>query len=261
MSYRNPLFHDGPEPYRIVVTLCPGVRSFRNPQLTPQPFWHLRHSCEVRVFPQEKKRITCINIMTDPTANDHLPEILLPHPNTYHVPGTRIIAGEYPFHIREDAGVDKLRRYVLAGITNFVDLTEEGELRPYEAALTRLAEEHGRKVEHRRLGICDVSVPTVERMTEILDTLDSVEAAGGLAYVHCWGGVGRTGTVVGCSLVRRGWDPEKALSEVTRLHGSTRNVRTGLRVPTSPETEEQRQFVRHWTEVETSQRPVFPPLG
>ncbi len=29
--------------------------------------------------------------------------------------------------------------------------------------------------------------------------------ANGAVYVHCWGGVGRTGTVVGCWLLRHGY--------------------------------------------------------
>ena len=32
-------------------------------------------------------------------------------------------------------------------------------------------------------------------------------------YVHCWGGIGRTGTVVGCWLVRHGMTGDEALAE------------------------------------------------
>ena len=37
-----------------------------------------------------------------------------------------------------------------------------------------------------------------------LDAIDAELAAGGLVYVHCWAGCGRTGVVVGCWLVRHG---------------------------------------------------------
>ena len=43
-------------------------------------------------------------------------------------------------------------------------------------------------------------------MTRILDDVDAALADGGAVYVHCWGGIGRTGTVVGCWLVRHGLD-------------------------------------------------------
>ena len=38
-------------------------------------------------------------------------------------------------------------------------------------------------------------------------------AAGGV-YVHCWGGIGRTGTTVGCWFVRHGRTGDQALAEI-----------------------------------------------
>ncbi len=62
-------------------------------------------------------------------------------------------------------------------------------------------------------------------------------------YVHCWGGIGRTGTVVGSWLVRHGvMAPEQALDLLTELRASDRGA--GHR--RSPETPEQRAFVRRW---------------
>jgi protein-tyrosine phosphatase len=60
-------------------------------------------------------------------------------------------------------------------------------------------------------------------------------------YVHCFGGIGRTGTVVGCYLVRHGADAETALAEIARRRQGTPD---GYR--RSPETNEQRQFVLTW---------------
>ena len=40
---------------------------------------------------------------------------------------------------------------------------------------------------------------------------------GGIVYVHCWGGVGRTGLVVGCHLARHGVVGPAALERITEL--------------------------------------------
>jgi hypothetical protein len=68
------------------------------------------------------------------------------------------------------------------------------------------------RAEYRRCTIVDFGVPSPQEMTAILDVLDAALAAGRVVYLHCWGGVGRTGTVVGCYLVRHGMRGEEALA-------------------------------------------------
>src|SRR3712207_6971239 len=46
-------------------------------------------------------------------------------------------------------------------------------------------------------------------------------AEGGLPYVHCWGGIGRTGTVVGCYLVEHGMDGEQAIAAIAEWRAGT----------------------------------------
>jgi protein-tyrosine phosphatase len=83
-----------------------------------------------------------------------------------------------------------------------------------------------------RLEIEDLGCPTRETMTRILDSIDASLAAGEVVYVHCLAGIGRTGTVIGCYLVRHGMSGDEALATVERLRGA------------GPETPEQRQLVR-----------------
>jgi protein-tyrosine phosphatase len=161
-----------------------------------------------------------------------------PIPNSYWVVPGRFLAGGYPGDLAADVAREKLRQLLAAGISLFLDLTEPDELRPYEPFLPELAA--GRSIVHRRMAIRDFSVPTLGEMIAILDTIDAALTAGHCLYLHCWGGSGRTGTVVGCYLVRQGMSGEDALDEIPRLRQGVSSLRH------SPETETQREMVRRW---------------
>ncbi|HEU4565314.1 MAG TPA: protein-tyrosine phosphatase family protein [Gemmatimonadaceae bacterium] len=173
-----------------------------------------------------------------------------PHPNSYWLPGGRVLAGEYPFTRDEAAGRARLRRLLDAGITCFIDLTRAGEwgLVPYERALREESEALGLAAEYHRLPIPDMGIPTRARMADILDAIDNACAAGHTVYLHCWGGIGRTGTVVGCHLVRCGMSGDEALALVATLFRSMSEAKTAAHPEGSPQTEEQRAFVREWRE-------------
>lgn len=159
-----------------------------------------------------------------------------PLPDSYWVIPGRFAAGEYPGDRHEGEARRKLGKFLAGGVNEFVDLTEEGEygLVPYAPFLPAAAR-------HRRFPIPDMEVPTPEHMSAILDVIDAALAKGGGVYVHCFGGVGRTGTVVGCWLVRWGLPAEQALA---RLAAWRQGTPDGDR--RSPETLEQRRFVRAW---------------
>ena len=82
-------------------------------------------------------------------------------------------------------------------------------------------------------------------MVKILDTIDEALAEGHTVYVHCWGGIGRTGTVVGCHLVRHGKQGEEALEEIARWW---QTIEKRPRHPRSPETEAQVDYILNWRE-------------
>jgi protein-tyrosine phosphatase len=154
-----------------------------------------------------------------------------------------LLAGEYPGSPSDAQARVKLRRLLDADIRLFLDLTEEGEynLRDYSHLLREEAEAEGCAVEHRRMPIADGGTPTPREMRQILDAIDGGLAEGKAVYVHCWGGIGRTGTVIGCYLARHGLSGEQALQRLAELRCRLPNA--GAR---SPETEEQRSLVRSW---------------
>lgn len=181
---------------------------------------------------------------------DHLPAtpiadsywVSAPGRATSPTPG-RLLAGEYPYAKYHADGRAKLGHFFDAGVTTFINLTEAGEygLHPYANDADQLAAARGLPLTHTRRAIPDLGVPTPAQMTRILDVIDDALARGETVYVHCYGGIGRTGTVVGCWLVRRGLSGQAALDQIA---GWRKDTPDGYR--RSPETDEQRQFVLGW---------------
>lgn len=159
-----------------------------------------------------------------------------PHENCYWVARGRLMAGEYPILRDPTRGQQKLARILAAGVDEFLDLTDLADgLDPYH---------HLGTFGHRRMTIRDMDVPDLATMRNILDHLAERLAAGRTVYVHCWGGIGRTGTVVACHLMEKaGMTAEEALSHIAE---SWQTMEKRNRFPRSPQTDAQVDFVRAW---------------
>ena len=142
----------------------------------------------------------------------------LPIIESYWVEENRFLAGEYPGSRDPETTRRRMDAFLEAGVTAFIDLTEPHELVPYESILKEQAKIYGVNASYHRFPIRDYSVPSSETMTAILNTIDKAINDGSCVYVHCWGGVGRTGMVVGCYLVRHGMPNEQALAQVNQLY-------------------------------------------
>jgi protein-tyrosine phosphatase len=140
----------------------------------------------------------------------------------------RLLAGRHPFAWGREESAAELRDLLAEGVTLFLDLTQEGELETYDHLVPA-------GVRYVRRPIHDFSVPATEDLATTLDVLDAEIAAGGLVYVHCWAGCGRTGVVVGSWLVRHGTDPREALALVAAKRGAG-----------CPQTLQQRLLVLGW---------------
>jgi protein-tyrosine phosphatase len=153
------------------------------------------------------------------------------------------MAGSYPGSLYAEDARPKLRWLLDAGITTFIDLTEAGELEPYSDVLADEADRLGVAAAQVRFPIPDMTPPEPQVMVRVLDAVDGALDTGEAVYVHCMIGMGRTGAVVGCWLVRGGLTGEAALDEMGRLRDGLIGGPMG-----SPYTAEQRQMVRDWAE-------------
>lgn len=172
----------------------------------------------------------------------------LPFPRTYWAISERVMGGPYPGSEQPAAVQERLAALVHCGIRSVVNLMEADEVNnqgdlfvPYIEQMRAEAARTGEDISWSRHPIRDVSIPTRHGMQTILDTIDNALEGNQPVYVHCWGGKGRTGTVIGCYLIRHGIvSPTDALDAIKLLRSHI------LPYQSSPETYAQCDFVRAW---------------
>ena len=170
-----------------------------------------------------------------------------PIAESYWVEPGRFLAGEYPGHFDPERARPRLDAFIEAGFDTFIDLTRQDEVLPYAKILAEQAQADGVTVQYYRFPIGDFGLPSAAQMMAILDQVDESLSAGRRIYLHCWGGIGRTGTAVGCYLVRRGLDGAQALQQLAKWW---QNVPKSHIHPHSPETREQVDFILDWARYE-----------
>lgn len=171
-----------------------------------------------------------------------------PFSRSYWVVPGKFLAGYYPGDRQKDMMKQKMADLLACGIRCVINLMEPDErdhdglpFTDYAPVLKRLAD-GGPPVACHRMPIRDLGIPSREFMVQILDCIDESLAMERPVYVHCWGGRGRTGTVVGCWLVRHGIaEGESVLEKIQEL----RRFDAKAHWP-SPEMPEQVRMVLSW---------------
>lgn len=180
------------------------------------------------------------------TLNKHSMQDTLkkrPIAESYWVQPDSFLAGEYPGQFDQEHTRKRIDALIEAGFDTFIDLTRPNETTPYLKVLQEECQVYSVDVNYQRFAIGDFGLPTTELMQSILDTIDASLQAGRRVYLHCWGGIGRTGTVVGCYLVRHGKTGTEALTQLEKWWQGVPKSRIH---PQSPETDEQVEFILGW---------------
>lgn len=145
-------------------------------------------------------------------SNFQIPKALPPLPRTYWVVGGKLLAGAYAGHVDPKAHRARLEGLFNTGVRTIVNLMEENETNrekkpfaPYAEDFQAIAAALKDHAECKRFPIVDGHITTIERMNGILDAIDESMEKNRPVYVHCFGGIGRTGSVVCCWLLRHGY--------------------------------------------------------
>jgi protein tyrosine/serine phosphatase len=148
-----------------------------------------------------------------------------PTPESFWVEPGKLLAGMYAGAETDTETAANLGALAAAGVTLIVDLSHESDgLPPYEAHVAA-------PMRRGSMPIRDFDVPTLEQLVETLAVIDDEIESGGLVFVHCLGGCGRTGTVVSSWLVKNGMTAKSALERYAEL---SREV-CGRKCPERPE--------------------------
>jgi protein-tyrosine phosphatase len=166
-----------------------------------------------------------------------------PHDALLHAwwvkPG-RLLAGEYPGARTAEKTAKKLQLLIDAGIDTIVDLARpEDHLEPYREALRTACERVGLEIRYFAHPIPDMDVLDQAGYDRILARIRGEMDSGRVVYVHCWGGKGRTSTVIGCLLIDGGMDYDAAIARIAELRAETRKA-----IDACPESPSQHRLLR-----------------
>jgi hypothetical protein len=175
--------------------------------------------------------------------------MILPFERSYWVIPGKLLAGEIPSSREETIRKEKVKNLVKMGFDAIINLMEHEErtfsgelLTDYIPDLEQFSTRVNRKIEVHRMPIKDLSITTPQKMKETIQLIQSLILDDKKVYIHCWGGIGRTGTVVGCYLLENNMATTESVIQTIEYLKRT----TPIKDRRSPETDEQMDFILDW---------------
>jgi protein-tyrosine phosphatase len=130
---------------------------------------------------------------------------------------------------------DDLAKWKRAGIDTVLSLLTPDEDKDLDLG-GEASEARTQGMEFDSFPIPDLQVPTSEaKLAEVLEKVTRTLSQGKNVVVHCRQGIGRTGLVAACLLVRKGTSPGAAVEMVSAARGIS-----------VPETSAQRDWIDHY---------------
>jgi atypical dual specificity phosphatase len=137
--------------------------------------------------------------LSDPNSHSDLPDL------TWYIEGELAAMGKPGTYTGLRRELEALKQL---GIRRLLTLTEV----PLGVGLGKLPFSH---IEH--LPIVDFTAPSLAELRRAVAVIEEARRAGEAILVHCYMGLGRTGTVIAAYLISRGWDAGEAVDYVRRL--------------------------------------------
>jgi hypothetical protein len=167
------------------------------------------------------------------------------------VPG-KILAGRFPGAgpgLLDNEALDSLLSLRTGLYVNLQELDEHGNsgqpFPDYTSYIRENSEKYmpGRELVFKRYETPDGTPPSKDSIRDALDHIYKALDQDLGVYIHCWGGHGRTGTVVGCYLREQGLSAEEAFQYMFRAREHDQH----LMKFDAPQTAQQRDVIRNWT--------------
>jgi len=130
---------------------------------------------------------------------------------------------------------DEMAGWKRAGIDAVLSLLTPDEEQDLDLGGEATAAKAG-GLEFSSFPIPDRQVPKSEaKLAEVLEKVSSTLSAGKNVVIHCRQGIGRSGLVAACLLVKNGMSPGAAVEKISAARGVA-----------VPETEQQREWIDHY---------------